>query len=65
MMSSIGTPKQPKARVKKAFQDPVVVVESAACVGDAHFQYFGETGRLLRSESKPQPKNRVGQGPRV
>lgn len=59
MMSSIGTPKQPKARVKKAPQDPVVVVEAAARVGDAHFQYFGETGRLLRSEAKPERASNI------
>jgi hypothetical protein len=64
MMSSIGTPKQPKARVKKVSRDPIVVVE-AARVGDAQFQHFVETGRLVQSESKPQPTNRVRQGPTV
>lgn len=63
MMSLMGTPKQPKPRVKKVSRDPVEVVEEAARVGDARFQYFVETGRLQRSESKPQPKNRVRQGP--
>lgn len=53
MVSSIGTPKQPKARVKKVSRDPVVVVEEAARVGDAHFQCYVEAGRLVRSESKP------------
>lgn len=53
MVSSIGNPKRPKARVKKVSRDPVVVVKEAARVGDARFQYFVATGRLVRSESKP------------
>lgn len=60
MTSSMGTPQQPKARVKKVSRDPVVVMEEAARLGDATFQYFVETGRLERSESKSQPKTEFG-----
>lgn len=52
-MSSMGTLKQPKARVKKVSQEPLVVAIEAARFGDARFQYFVETGRLKCSESKP------------
>ncbi|WP_426149883.1 hypothetical protein [Pseudomonas sp. DC3000-4b1] len=37
-------------RSKKNPRDVIVVVEEAARVGDARFQYFVETGKLRRSE---------------
>lgn len=36
--------------VRKNSRDVIVVVEEAARVGDARFQYFVETGKLRRSE---------------
>lgn len=39
---------EPKRRIKKGNNDPVLVVKEAARVGDARFQYFVETGKLRR-----------------
>lgn len=54
MLHLMGTPAKPQAkpkpRVKKVARDPVAVVEDAARVGDARFQYFLETGVLRRSK---------------
>lgn len=39
---------KPKRRVKKGNNDPIVVVQEAARVGDARFEFFVETGKLRR-----------------
>lgn len=41
---------KPKPRVKKTPRDAIVVVQEAARVGNARFQHYVETGKLLRSE---------------
>ncbi len=46
---SIAAPEaEPRRRIKKGNNDPVLVVKEAARVGDARFQYFVETGKLRR-----------------
>ena len=58
MMHLMGTPAKPqtkpKPRAKKIARDPIAVVEEAARVGDARFQYFLETGALRRSKCPMQ-----------
>ena len=48
--ASAPTEAKPKPRSKKIKRDSVVVIQEAARVGDARFQHFVETGKLLRSE---------------